>query len=579
MEKISVYSGKSKMYLTFPYDKQTVDYIKTKLNFRKFTPKTLKHDAYWEAGYTIENVNFILNNDQFEYKDDKSKQILQMLKLKFHENQTLQCPGLNYDELNLPLKDYQKIAMDYIIANNGALVGDDMGLGKSLEVLAAIEWLNRANVKMYPCLIICPKTLKYNWHNEIMKWIECRATFMIGTNTKNLKDFDTDYYEYMIINYDLVNKFRDQLCDIQFCSLIVDECQYIKNRDAQRTKDIIQIASTIEFKTLLSGTPTPNRPIELITQLQALDKLKYIGSQTEFINRYCDPQSTPWGLDVKGASNMEELNKILKSVCMIRRTKQQVAKELPPKQKINIPVEITNREEYNRAEAEFLDWLKAKVKEELMKEGVMELAAERMAIRKMLKAKYAEFLVKMEKLKQLTVAGKLESFYEWLDIFLETGNKIYVSAIHRDIQHQVWERYHDISEHIFSEDSEMSRDQAITSIKNNPNKKILVASLKCTKEGLNLQFLHDFAFLELDWVPSTHEQAEARGHRIGQTETVNCYYFTGLNTVDDKIWEMLENKQGVIDQVLSPNAVDTKEEDVISEITKSLWMKSNGGIW
>ena len=202
---------------------------------------------------------------------------------------------------------------------------------------------------------------------------------------------------------------KSRLLERRDKAVVLDESHYIKNYKAQRTKNVTEIGKNAAIKLCLTGTPILNRPQELLSQLGFLDRLDDMGGFWHFAERYCNAQKTQWGWDFSGASHLEELNEKLRQHCYIRRNKADVLKELPPKQRTFVPVEITNRRDYGKAERDFFGWLKKHVAEDKkfsksiahLKGQAKANAMRERAFSKEQAALRAERLVKIEALKQL----------------------------------------------------------------------------------------------------------------------------------------------------------------------------------
>jgi len=275
----------------------------------------------------------------------------------------------------------------------------------------------------------------------------------------------------------------------------------------------------------LTGTPILNRPNELISQLQILDRLDPLGGYTYFSKRYCQASYNRFGYTNKGADNLDELHTRLRSTCLIRRTKQEVLSELPEKERTIIPVEIDNRNEYQKAEKDFITWLKE------VKGKIGSLSA--------------EAIVKIEYLKQIVADGKLNQAIDWIKSFLKTEQKLVVFSNHIKIQQNLLKNF-PFSATIFGKDCLEKRQESVNKFQTDDNYKLILCSLKAGGVGITLTASSTVLFLELGWTPADHEQAEDRIHRIGQTNQVNIYYMIGYNTIEDWIVELINKKRTII---------------------------------
>ena len=501
--------------LTFAYNPIIINDIKSSFTIRGYLPliKAWIVPADW-IGIT-ELFKF---SKKYDIKTDKKSEILinkTLSKIRFNYamSNAISIQNGNIKIKNGELREFQKVVPMYLERNNSVLIADDMGLGKSLEALVSIE-----NRNAYPCLIICPANLKFNWENEVHKWLDRH----VGLIHKKEASFNE---EIIIINYDILKKYQDKLMSIPFQSIILDEIHYCKSSKTNRTKLVRKIANKILIKIGLTGTPILNRPNELISQLQILDRLDPLGGYTYFSKRYCQASYNRFGYTNKGADNLDELHTRLRSTCLIRRTKQEVLSELPEKERTIIPVEIDNRNEYQKAEKDFITWLKE------VKGKIGSLSA--------------EAIVKIEYLKQIVADGKLNQAIDWIKSFLKTEQKLVVFSNHIKIQQNLLKNF-PFSATIFGKDCLEKRQESVNKFQTDDNYKLILCSLKAGGVGITLTASSTVLFLELGWTPADHEQAEDRIHRIGQTNQVNIYYMIGYNTIEDWIVELINKKRTII---------------------------------
>ena len=468
------------------------------------------------------------------------------------------------------LRDFQRAGADYIARNSGGvLMADEMGLGKTIQALAAVESRER-----FPLLIVCPAVVKYNWYHESVKWLGHRSINVMDGSSEMV------FSEIVIINYDLLERRLADLDSVEWHTIIFDESHYLKNYKATRTKAATQLAAHAGSRILLSGTPILNRPQELISQLIIMDKLHLFGGFWPFVNRYCAAKQTRHGWDLSGAANLEELNRILRESCMIRREKREVLDELPEKTRADLWVNINNRPEYLKAESDLIAYLKtdAIVKaaamaeinektqtefERLILSGSTNPAAtlESQEFRRGLiveyregvaqKAARAETLVKIGVLKQIAARGKIDAARAWIKNFFENEKtKLVVFAWHKFIIDSLAVEFKCAT--ITGETSAEEKTQAVYEFQNDPAVKMLVCNIQAGGVGITLTAADSSLFLELGWNPGLMDQAEDRIHRMGQkAEAVTIYRMLAESTIDRGVLEMIEAKRGDIE-----NAID-----------------------
>lgn len=424
----------------------------------------------------------------------------------------------------LSLRPFQKAGVSYAIKTGKTFIGDDVGLGKTVQALAAVSVKNT-----FPCLIVCPKAVKLNWRNEIRRWTDNSFMLLNGKSIIGSEDF-------VIINYDILNKHQDSLIAHGFKSIILDESHFIKNSKAQRSKIVMEIGKKIDMKICLTGTAVMNRPIELVNQLIFLDKINEFGGFWSFVKTFCDAHQTKYGWDMNGSSNLDQLSKMLRSTCYIRREKRDVAPELPELQRSFIPMELNDKSSYKSALSDVIGWMKQNKKDKSVSKNQY----------------LTEALVRIEGLKQIVVKHKLDSAVDWINGWLEESDrKLVVFASHRNVQQELMERLSDWNPaRIHGDDKDEVRESNRMKFWDNDSCKVIICSLAAGGTGINLQCASDLAFVEFGWHSAIHDQAEGRIHRIGsKAESINTYWLFADETFDDDIINLIDSKRSVVDAI------------------------------
>lgn len=391
------------------------------------------------------------------------------------------------------LYPFQRKGADFLLSNNSALLADEPGLGKTLQAITAID--EAAN---FPCLILCPSSMKQIWCNEFNRWIDIKVKpDQIGDIT--------------ITNYERLPTMLPKLKEIKWEAVVCDESHYLKNQNSLRSIKTKELTDQIPNKILMTGTPVLNKPVELISQLKIMGKMDEFGSERKFLNNYCSPFQTRWGWDYSGASNLQDLNDKLKNI-FLRRTKENVAIELPSKTFSLVPFQITNRIQYLREE-----------------QAVYQSPNGQLA--------------RIEKLRVLAMQGKVKQMIEWIQNFLSSGEKLVCFLHHSELQ--------EIMKTNFPEASTLFGGQTALSRQNNMahfqygDTQLIFCSLQVAGVGLTLTAAHNICFLEYPWTPGLLNQAIDRVHRITQDKPVNVYYLYGKNTIEQDMLCILENKEVV----------------------------------
>jgi SWI/SNF-related matrix-associated actin-dependent regulator 1 of chromatin subfamily A len=447
---------------------------------------------------------------------------------------------LEVPRLGGELKPFQRAGVRYLLRQRRAFLADEQGLGKTIEALATLEADGA-----YPAIVVCPASLKLNWLAELERWLPHRsAQALSGTRASaSIEEADVT-----VVNYDIVAGRLSALSAIAPRALVLDESHYCKNSAAKRTQAVQQLSNAVPRDGLvlaLTGTPVMNRPPELISQLRILGRLADFGSGAQFGKRF------------RGADAHLRLHWHLRARCFARRLKADVLPQLPAKTRAVVPIELDNEAEYRLAERDLVAWLQSQPLD------LHELDARVAA------AMRAERLVRLNALKLLAARGKLHAALAWIHDFCSSGERLVVFAHHREIQRALLERFpHAL--HILGEDSPLARDAALRAFQepDDGHNQLIICSIEVAGHGITLTRASNVAFLELDWTPAKHDQAEDRCHRFGQEDTVNASYLLAAGTVDETIATLLERKRAVIGAVT--DGLQEDEESVVDALVREL---------
>lgn len=455
-----------------------------------------------------------------------------------------ELPDLSIDlKINATLRPYQRQGVARAMELRKVLIGDEPGLGKTIQSISALAGLDQTGQSPFPVLVICPATLKENWKREIEQFSSYKAAIL----TDSIKNTWPQYYkvgmvQIFITNYESLKKyFVDSMPDKKklkmsnqivmndninlFKSLIIDESHRVKDPSALQTKLCGRISQGKENRILLSGTPVMSKPIELYTQLVILGQLRHFGgNKKSFSDRYCDGG--------RGASNLKELNYLLNKHCFFRREKKDVAKDLPDKQRQQIICDITTRNEYDFAEKNFETFLRNS-------------GATSGQIDKKLRA---EALVKINELKAISARGKIKEAKEFIDEILDAGEKLVVFCNLKAIVAELKGIYPKAGT-ITGSDTMEGRQKNIDEFQTNPDANLIICNFKAANVGVTLTASSRVLFIEYPWTYADLVQAEDRTHRIGQKNTVMTTFLLGKETIDEKMFQMILDKKDIANAI------------------------------
>jgi len=522
--------GERVIRIDFPYDLDTLSQVRT-LTGRLYH----KEERCWSAPIYEQTLESLINWGFI--LDEQLTGFLNKVKKRHTEVVAGKLVNLKGE-----LYPFQKEGIAWMETHNGrALIGDEMGLGKTIQ---AIGWLT-LHPDLRPAIIVCPASLKLNWKREISKWTnETSVEILSGTIISWIPESDI-----VIINYDIVNDWLNKLGMINPQVLILDEIHYIKSNSAQRTKAVKFLAKGIPHVIGLSGTPIINRPIEAYNAIKII-KPDLFPDRWQYAKAFCKLKRTQYGWDLSGHSNEDILHQKLTSTIMIRRLKKDVLSELPDKVHTHIPMELSNQNEYNKAEADFIEFIRQTKGNE---------AARRAA--------NAEAFTRIETLKQLSATGKMQDVVEWIKDFLEVDGKLVVFATHHSVINTLMSIFSKIAVKIDGTVSMEQRQRAVDRFQEDPKVRLFIGNIKAAGVGITLTAASSVAFVELPWTPGELDQASDRCHRIGQKDTVNVYYLLAKDTIEDHLAEIIDTKRKVTDAVL--NGQESEETSLLYELMKS----------
>jgi SWI/SNF-related matrix-associated actin-dependent regulator 1 of chromatin subfamily A len=535
--------------------------------FRKIAsfPDVKMKSDYWEGYITqklielLKELNFVFSPSlqNWDKKEDEVKKL--SLNLNVEELYKYQIEGVHFLE--------QK--------NGRALIADEMGLGKTVQVLS---WL-KLHPEFSKVLVICPASLKINWQREAEKWALLDMEILNGTTPHKIKSND------VIINYDILSYWEKHLKLKQFDVIIFDEAHYIKNNKAKRTKAFKRLVKSVPRLIALTGTPIENKPIEIYNIVKVIDP-SIFPDATDFAVEFCGAKKTRFGWDKNGATNTLKLNKILSNSIMIRRKKVDVLKDLPEKQIIKVPFEINNRIEYDQAETEFVEFLKKKFNTENLTEEILEelkqfakrndievseeLTTDEIRLikeHKFERIASAPVLAQIELLKQLAVKGKIDQIIEWIENFLESGEKLVVFAVHKKVVSQLMEKFKHIAVKVDGSVSQKQRQEAVDKFQKDIKTRLFIGNIKAAGVGITLTAASNAAIIEFPWSPGELNQAADRIHRITQTKQVTIWNLVGESTIEEKIITLLKKKEKVITKILDGKQYE--DQSILMDLFKS----------
>lgn len=465
------------------------------------------------------------------------------------------------------LYPFQKEGVETLLSSNrNYLLADEMGLGKTVQALVYLK----LNPKSLPAVVICPASLKLNWAKEVEKWVGVTPYILSGRKCECLTDEFVKKFPIWIVNYDILGTenpdekaqeaerkrfcekngmnykkrklkvygWCDEICKHTFNTIICDEVQNIAEEETLRSRAVSQICNNPSRKIFLSGTPYETRTSQFFTCLHILDSQKF-PNRWKYLMTYCNPKKTFFGWQFQGLSNGEQLHEKISSL-MIRRLKKDVLTQLPPKNRIVVPMDITLNERriYDECDRE---------------------------LQKAVDNHETNALTKLAKLKQASFDAKKRAMIQWIKDYLDINNKLVVFVYHKTAFHTLMDEFKDMVVGINGETPVNDRQKAVDLFQLNKKIKLFVGQIKSCNAGLTLTAANATCFVEFGTTCVMHEQAEDRVHRISQeADSVFAYYLILDDSIDNVVMDVLNSRNVDMKRVLNNEAngeLFKKEED------------------
>ena len=446
------------------------------------------------------------------------------------------------EELNLlpfQTEDYTRVEE----LNGRTLIAWEPGLGKSLITIKYLQ--NHINVR--PVIIICPSAVKEGWRRYLKKYLPDEEVKVIQGRSCIL----TGKESIMVINYDVLKDYDTLLKEFKPQMLVFDESQRLNVLSNFWTRASFNISQDVNKIFCLSGTPIKGKTKQLFSTLHLLNPDMF-PNQNRFYQRYCLNDTGDERTKYDGHRNLSELNEILISSFMVRRTKEEVLKDLPERRHIPIPLEINNRSEYRHAEQDIIDFIRST-------EG--NASAQR--------AMKAQVFIKLQKLQSLAVQGKIAQVVDWVKDFLDSDKKLLICCSHYFAFDSIHEEFKDVTVIADGRCSPKKKQQSIDTFIEDPNKKLFIVNYFSMGEGVDgLQTVcSDILIAEYVWSPHILDQIISRLHRYGAkegTESINIYHTPAINTVEERMLTALDKKLKVMSAIFDGKEV--KEDSILTEV-------------
>ena len=461
---------------------------------------------------------------------------------------------INHDgTIGRKVLDHQKCGIKFLLSRDGAILADDMGLGKSMQsIIAAIE----SGAKRI--LIVCPSSAKINWQREINYFQEHDTAIISGSRWSTAK--------FTIINFDILKNFHTlkddkndgippfrDLVNAKFDLCIIDEAHNLRNHKSIRGAIMTELCVDYGIKKvwLLSGTPVANRPMDFYNLLKLI-KSPLVDNWKFYAQRYCEGKQITQKLKngkkrkiwlTNGASNLEELSVKTRNL-LLRRMKDEVL-DMPDKVKIPNYLEMTSKQ---RLEYESL-WEDYLIERQIKKK----------------KGSIQRDLVELGLLRKYIAIQTIPETISLVNEIIEQGHKVVIFTCFTDELKELSEYYGSNSVLHYGEMNDTDKQKSVDKFQQEGGPMVFIGNIISAGVAITLTRSTYVVFNSFDWVPGNSEQAEDRSYRLGQKNNVTVYYNLFEDTIVSRMWSTLTRKKDIISRIMS-KTVDS--DSIVEEIVE-----------
>ena len=466
--------------------------------------------------------------DEYDKAVKHSQKVKKILAKEFTEHEKI-----TLNNIQLPLFEYQKIGAGFLTITESALLGDEPGLGKSIQSLATTLIRNSKRT-----LIICPSSLKLNWKDEIQKWLKDKKVLEIDGDKKKRIELWEEESDYYVMNYELLLRDMEEILKKEWDFIIADEATRISNPKAKQSKLIKLIPA--KYKIALTGTPL-NNAVQDVWNILDFCRPNILGSFWQFTSKYCDKDR--FG-GIVGYKNLNEL-KICIADNMLRRKKSEVLDELPDKLYETIYVK------FDIEENKIYEAIKNEISSELKEYEINKVLNDRFL---------SNALVKMIRLKQVTgslelvsdhkFSSKTDALKELLKDILNNGSKALIFTQFSGMADILVRELAEYKPLLYSgKVDNVTRKENVDKFQSNDENRIMIMT-SAGNYGLNLQRASYIIHYDLPWSIAKMEQREGRAHRIGQKTNVTVFNLIVQGSIDEYVLKVLYKKQTMSEEIL-----------------------------
>lgn len=451
-------------------------------------------------------------------------------------------------EVSAVLRPYQLAGYQWLSYLNdvgwGGILADDMGLGKTVQALTMLDHYRATNGEL-KALVVCPTTLIYNWQNEVKKFTPSLTYHIHHGNTRSRSVEELQNHNIIITTYGTLRSDIQLFLKVLFDYVVLDESQAIKNPASKVTKAASLL--TAKNRVCMSGTPLQNNTFDIYAQMNFLNP-GLLGSMEFFRNEFATP------IDKFGEQEQKEHLRKLLYPFILRRTKEQVAKDLPEKTETILfcEMETEQRKIYDAYRNSYRDKILGTIENQGIDRSQLTILQGLMKLRQICDSpailneeeKFPNHSIKLDELAREISENigdhKALIFSQFLGMLGLIKEKLKEQEIP--------------FEYFDGSTSATDREKAIQNFQNNDDCRVFLISLKAGGVGLNLTAADYVYIVDPWWNPAVEQQAIDRTHRIGQTKNIFAYRMICIDTIEDKILQLQERKKILAKELITDDS-------------------------
>ena len=486
--------------------------------------------------------------DELYAQRDESELIFQLEEKYENIREKYSIANIEAPEYLQPiLRPYQLAGFQWLNYLNevhwGGILADDMGLGKTLQTLSFLLHLKEKSDD-FKSLVICPTSLLYNWENEIKKFTPSLSYIIHHGTTRSIAKVKNEKVDVILSTYGTVRSDIKNFCEVNFSYVILDESQAIKNPLSKIAKSVNLLKAANRL--CLTGTPLQNNTFDIFAQMNFLNP-GLLGSIEWFKREFSIP------IDKFGDQQQKQHLRKLLYPFILRRTKEQVAKDLPTKTEQVLYCEMSNHQKriYDAYRNDLRDEILGLINTQGMQRSQLTILQGLTKLRQICDSpailkeeKYPNYSIKIEELAKELEENLSNHKALVFSQFLGMLSLIKDKMRNANIQYE----YFDGSTSIHD------REKAIQHFQNDDECRVFLISLKAGGVGLNLTAADYVYIVDPWWNPAVEQQAIDRTHRIGQTKNIFAYRMICVDTVEDKILQLQEKKRALASDLISDDS-------------------------